>query len=142
EATALAIWRAMGYPAPRTRFVKTQSNVWDYEFEPGVFAAHVMVQPYKKAFFSQELPDVTSAWEGEGNPFAGWSNLECEWSKGDACEDSVLKATLDQVKVVTRGVGVMAAASGVKPAPRGASFPLFTIALRTLSSQSFPLDPS
>lgn len=113
EATALAIWRAMGYPAPRTRFVKTQSNVWDYEFEPGVFAAHVMVQPYKKAFFSQELPDVTSAWEGEGNPFAGWSNLECEWSKGKDCEDSVLKAIMKKVNDAPRGAGFMAATADV-----------------------------
>ncbi len=118
EATALAIWRAMGYPAPRTRFVKTQSNVWDYEFEPGVFAAHVMVQPYKKAFFSKELPDVTSAWEGEGNPFSGWASLECEWSKGKDCEGSALKTIVSKVNDAPRGAGFMSATADVIDWPR------------------------
>lgn len=113
EATALAIWRAMGYPAPRTRFVQTQSNVWDYDFEPGVSAAHVMVQPYKKAFFSKELPEVTSAWEGEGNPFAGWSTLECEWSKGAACQDKELKDIVSVVQSAPYGEGFMDATAEV-----------------------------
>ncbi len=55
EAVALRIWDAMGYPAPKTRFVQTQSNVWDTEVRPGVKAFHVMVQPYKAAFFEQRL---------------------------------------------------------------------------------------
>jgi hypothetical protein len=113
EATALAIWRAMDYPAPRTRFVKTQSNVWDYEYEPGVFAAHVMVQPYKKPFFSSELPEVTSAWEGEGNPFSGWSTLECEWSKDDDCQDDVLGSIVQVVQDAEDGAGFMEATSDV-----------------------------
>jgi uncharacterized membrane protein YgcG len=113
EATALAIWRAMGYPAPPTRFVKTQSNVWDYDFEPGVFAAHVMVQPYKKAFFAQNLPDVTSVWEGEGNPFGGFTNFECEWSKADNCDDRALKEIVNVVEEAPRGAGFMAATASV-----------------------------
>lgn len=113
EATALAIWRAMGYPAPRTRFVKTQSNVWDYDYKPGVFAAHVMVQPYKKAFFSQNLPDVTSAWEGEGDPFGGWQNLECEWSKDSDCEHGALKSIVKTVNDAPQGEGFMSATQGV-----------------------------
>ncbi len=113
EATALAIWRAMGYPAPKTRFVKTQSNVWDYDYEPGVFAAHNMVQPYKKAFFSQNLSEVTSAWEGEGDPFSGWSNMECEWSKGAKCQDSALREIVDSVNAAPQGEGFMEATAAV-----------------------------
>src|SRR5690606_21365881 len=91
EATALRVWRAMDYPAPPTRFVKTQSNVWDYDYEVGAYAAHNMVRPYKKAFFKEELPEVTSAWEGQGNPFGGWFDAECEWSDGDDCENDILQ---------------------------------------------------
>lgn len=113
EATALAIWRAMDYPAPKTRFVKTQSNVWDYDFKPGVFAAHVMVQPYKKAFFSQNLSQVTSAWEGEGDPFSGYDSLECEWSKDADCQDSVLKDIVKTVNNAPKGEGFMNATADV-----------------------------
>src|SRR5690606_22212965 len=64
-------WNALGYPAPKTRFVQTQSNIWDTEVRPGVSASHVMVQPYKEAFFVQTLPEVVHVWEGAGDPFAG-----------------------------------------------------------------------
>jgi|GEM_PF-1522361 len=113
EATALAIWRAMGHPAPPTRFVKTQSNVWDYDFKPGVYAAHVMVQPYKKAFFSSQLPNVTDAWEGEGNPFSGYDSLECEWSKEDDCDRSKLDEVVQVANNAPWGDGFMAATSEV-----------------------------
>lgn len=69
EAVALGIWRAMGYPAPKTRFVQIQSNVWDTEVRPGVTASHVMVQTYKQAFFEQSFPEVHHVWEGLGDPF-------------------------------------------------------------------------
>jgi hypothetical protein len=120
EATALAIWRAMDYPAPRTRFVQTQSNVWDYDFEVGVFAAHNMVQPYKKPFFTdflpefaEDLPEVTSAWEGEGNPFEGYGNLECEWSDDDNCQDDALADIVQIVQEAPEGAGFMAATEDV-----------------------------
>lgn len=114
EAVALRIWRAMGYPAPPTRFVKTQSNVWDTEFERGVFAAHVLVQPYKKAFFKANLPDVTDAWEGEGDPFGEWEgNLECEWSKEDDCDRSLLDDAKAVVQSAPEGSGFMAATASV-----------------------------
>lgn len=113
EATALRIWRAMDYPAPRTSFVRTQSNVWDYDYEVGVFAAHNMVQPYKKPYFKEELPEVTSAWEGQGNPFGGWYEAECEWSDGDDCEDDVLASIVQTVMAAPRGEGFMAATESV-----------------------------
>lgn len=69
EAVALGIWRAMGYPAPRTRFVQTRSNVWDTEVRPGVAASHVMVEPYKEAFFARSAPEILHVWEGQGDPF-------------------------------------------------------------------------
>lgn len=113
ESTALRIWRAMDYPAPRTSFVRTQSNVWDFEFEVGTFAAHNMVQPYKGAFFSEELPEVTSAWEGQGNPFGGWMEAECEWSDGDDCEDAALASIVETVANAPQGAGFMDATEDV-----------------------------
>jgi len=121
EATALAVWNAMGYPAPRTRFVQTQSNVWDYDFELGASAAHNMVQPYKKPFFKGymgdvygDIPKVTSAWEGEGNPFeGGWLNLECEWSDDDDCEQTAFDEIVDTVINAPFGPGFMAATADV-----------------------------
>lgn len=113
EATALRVWRALGYPAPRTSFVKTTSNVWDHDYEVGTFAAHNMVQPYKGAFFKQELPEVTSAWEGQGNPFGGWFEAECEWSKADECEDDALASIVETVMAAPRGDGFMAATEHV-----------------------------
>lgn len=80
EAVALAIWRAMGYPAPRTSFVQTRSNVWDTEVKPGVAAAHVMVEPYKGAFFTRSVPEILHVWEGQGDPFvqdAGGCEFGC-----------------------------------------------------------------
>lgn len=118
EATALAIWNAMDYPAPPTRFVKTQSNVWDYDYEPGVFAAHNMVQPYKKPFFSEQMPDVTSAWEGQGNPFEGYYDAECEYSKPSNCEDAKLKDIVRTVQDAPKGEGFMAATEHVIDWPR------------------------
>jgi hypothetical protein len=120
EATALAIWRAMDYPAPRTRFVQTQSNVWDYDFEVGVFAAHNMVQPYKRAFFEDfladfdaNLPRVTSAWEGNGNPFDGYLSMECEWSEDNDCQDIALMEIISTVQNAPSGEGFMAATEDV-----------------------------
>lgn len=79
EAVALGIWRKMGYPAPRTRFVQTRSNVWDTEVRPEVTASHVMVEPYKEAFFSASASDILHVWEGQGDPFVP-SGGECdEW---------------------------------------------------------------
>lgn len=69
EAVALRIWRALDYPAPRTSFVQTRSNVWDTEVRPGASAAHVMVEPYKEHFFTENLPEVRHVWEGQGDPF-------------------------------------------------------------------------
>lgn len=103
EAVALGIWRAMGYPAPKTRFAQTQSNVWDTEIRPGVKASHVMVQTYKEAFFSQSLPEVRHVWEGYGDPFIQWGN-ECDlWGCCDewGCE----------------GEGELADAVDAQPAP-------------------------
>jgi len=113
EATALRVWRELDYPAPPTRFVRTQSNVWDYEYEVGTFAAHNMVQPYKKPFFKEELPEVTSAWEGQGNPFGGWMEAECEWSDGDDCEDDALADIVATVLGAPQTDGFMAATAHV-----------------------------
>lgn len=80
EAVALRIWRAMDYPAPKTSFVETRSNVWDTEVRPGVTASHVMVEPYKEHFFTENLPEVLHVWEGQGDPFApqfGGCDVEC-----------------------------------------------------------------
>ncbi len=82
EAVALGIWRAMGYPAPKTRFVQTRSNVWDTEVRPGVTASHVMVEPYKEKFFTDNAPEITNVWEGQGDPFAP-NYGGCEW---DCCD--------------------------------------------------------
>lgn len=87
EAVALGIWSAMGYPAPRTRFVQTRSNVWDTEVKPGVSAAHVMVEPYKRTFFERTAPEILHVWEGQGDPFdSGGGGCDfgcCDFGCGD-----------------------------------------------------------
>ncbi len=110
EAVALRIFRALGYPAPQTSFVKTQSNVWDSEVKPGVFAAHNMVRPYKKAFFKADLPSAVHVWEGAGDPFLeGWSDVECEWTDEDDCDDAALASIVHEVQQTPSGPGFMAA---------------------------------
>lgn len=78
EAIALGIWREMGYPAPRTRFAQVRSNVWDTEVHPGASASHVMVQPYKEAFFREFAPEILHVWEGQGDPFVPTGG-ECDF---------------------------------------------------------------
>lgn len=106
EAIALRIWRALGYPAPRSAFVKTQSNVWDTAFGPGTWATHLMLQSYKKQFFKTDLPDADSVWEGKGDPLdEGWKEVECEWSAEDDCNDSALRMVIAQIRAEQQGPG-------------------------------------
>jgi hypothetical protein len=110
EAVALRVFRGLGYPAPPTRFVQTQSNVWDTLVEPGVFAAHNMVRPYKKAFFKAELAEAVHVWEGAGDPFMdGWYDVECEWTDEDECDDARLADIVSEVQQTPSGLGFMAA---------------------------------
>jgi hypothetical protein len=106
EAIALRIWRALGYPAPRSAFVKTQSNVWDTAFGPGTSATHLMLQSYKKQFFETQLPEADSVWEGKGDPLdEGWSEVECEWSAEDACNDTTLRMLISKIRGEAEGPG-------------------------------------
>ncbi len=113
EPTALAIWRAMGYPAPQTRFVETHSNVWDTEYGEGTWATHVMVQPYKDEFFGSVLPEAVYVWEGYGDPFADWYEGECQWTNDDDCNDDALQSIVEAVQAVPMTDGFMAATSSV-----------------------------
>lgn len=91
EAVALGIWRAMGYPAPRTRFVQTASNVWDTEVRRGVTASHVMVEPYKEAFFSREVPELEHVWEGQGDPFVPSGGCEFGCCEPGGCGGDIVE---------------------------------------------------
>lgn len=114
EAVALRIWRALGYPAPRTSFAKTQSNVWDTEVRVGAFAAHVMVETYKKAFFKRSVPTAVHVWEGSGDPFdGGWYDTECQWTDEDDCDDLALGEIVAAVESVPLGDGFMQATADV-----------------------------
>lgn len=109
EAIALRIWRALDYPAPRSSFVKTQSNVWDTAYGEGTWAAHLMLQSFKKEFFEEELPGAISVWDGEGDPFGdGWREVSCEWSADDACDDEALSAIISLVQAEESGEGFQA----------------------------------
>ncbi len=109
EAVALRIWQAMGFPVPENSFVKTQSNVWDTAIKPGTWAAHLLMQRYKKTFFDQQMPDVVHVWEGEGDPFAaktlaaGWTEVDCEWSSEEDCDDKALQTVVSKVRAAPAG---------------------------------------
>lgn len=123
EPTALAVWQAMGYPAPDTRFVKVTSNYWDWLYpctEDGEcpWTAQVMVQPYKKPFFKEKMPDVVHVWEGWGDPFmsmegGGFAYLECQWSTEDDCDPAAIDHVIDVVAAAPYGEGFMAMTSEV-----------------------------
>src|SRR5690606_4446057 len=119
EAVALRIWHAMGFPVPDNSFVKTQSNVWDSAAPVGTWAVHLLMQRYKKNFFDQQMPDVLHVWEGEGDPFAAkkladaWSEVDCEWSSEDACDDKALQAVVSQVRAAPTGAARKSDGSGV-----------------------------
>ncbi len=116
EAIGLGVWNAMGYPAPPSRFVRTQSNVWDNEVYPGAWAAHVMVQPYKKAFFNAELPSAVHVWEGEADAFSPWDDfsfVECEWTDADECDFDALMQIREFINGAPEGEGFMAATESV-----------------------------
>lgn len=118
EPTALAIWQAMGYPAPETRFVKVTSNYWDWLYpctEDGEcpWTAQVMVEPYKKPFFKEQMPDVVHVWEGVGDPFmsmdvGGFAYLECQWSaNNNECDQDAFEHVVDVVAAAPNGDGFM-----------------------------------
>jgi hypothetical protein len=110
EAVALRLWRALGFPAPESSFVKTQSNIWDTAVGPGTWAAHLMIQRYKKAFFDQNMPDALHVWEGEGDPFsqstlaAAWK-ADCEWSSEDDCDTGALQTVATAIRAAKKGAG-------------------------------------
>lgn len=93
---AARIWRAMGYPAPRTSFVRAWTNLWDNELSPGTWAAYTAFEPYKKRWVHRDDLGYTSIWEGVGDPLWG-EYLECWWSEDDECEDALLSTILEQL---------------------------------------------
>lgn len=124
EPVALRVFRALGYPAPRSSFVRTGSNVWDSAFSPGVRATHVLVQAYKKEFFDDELPDVRYVWEGKGDPFsrddleAGFRSYDCQWARDGACDDDALQDVVTLVRSAPRGPGFLEATASRVDWPR------------------------
>ncbi len=111
EAVALRIWDALGFSVPKNSFVKTQSNVWDTAGAPGTWAAHLMMQRYKKTFFDEQMPDARFVWEGEGDPFAeekvvdGFSEMDCEWSSEESCDAKELQALTTELREAPSGAG-------------------------------------
>lgn len=96
---AARIWRAMGYAAPRTSFVRVQTDMWDDLVGPDTWAGYTAFEAYKKSWVENQEYDITSIWEGVGD--ITWeddmSSFECWWSKGDECEEDLLISIIEQV---------------------------------------------
>lgn len=96
---AAHIWREMGYPAPRTRFVRVQTDLWDDLSGPGTWAAYTAFEPYKKNWVKayKDEHKFTSIWEGFGDILWDDGTIECWWSDGNDCEEDLLDSIVEQL---------------------------------------------
>ncbi len=113
EPIAMNIWRAMGYPAPRSSFAQVRSNVWDTEFHSGAWSAYVLREQYKSVFFQINNLEVLSVWEGWGDIFAESFTGECQWSNKVECDEEHLAEIVETVRSTPLGSGFMTATENI-----------------------------
>ena len=84
EAVTLAIFTALGYPAPDTSFNWLMSNMWP----EGTKIPYTTVQPYKRDWCEANVDklggDCVNMWEGVGDlttDMVGWISAECQVSE-------------------------------------------------------------
>ncbi|HUS66879.1 MAG TPA: hypothetical protein VMZ28_20215 [Kofleriaceae bacterium] len=101
EAIAARLWRALGYPAPRSGFAWGKApNQWT---EP-VRVPYTLMEVYKPGWCEESMPGCRNMWEAPGDIYA--LPGQCQF---DLCEESRLTELISVLFALPYGAGYTAA---------------------------------